>query len=159
MNLTAFNDWLSSTGFSQAIQTTSWSIPVIQTIHILALSLLVTAALILALRISGAGLRAEPLPQVAARFGRLIWWLLALLLVSGALLIIAEPHRTITNPVFYAKMIMLAAVSVLTLGLSAAARRNPAGPSALLRVAAAASMLLWVGIIFAGRFIAYYESY
>lgn len=154
-----FSDWLAATAVSQAIQLTMWAIPAIQTVHILALSLVATAALILALRMCGLGLAAEPLPRVAARFTRVIWSLLVVLLFTGVLLIVAEPHRTVANPVFYAKMIMLALAVAVTWGLSATARRDPAAPTALHRAAAVASMLLWLGIIFAGRFIAYYESY
>jgi high-affinity K+ transport system ATPase subunit B len=71
---------------------------------------------------------------------------------------VAEPGRTITNPVFYAKMVMLAVVVVITLWLSAVARRQFERPSGIHMVMAAVSMVLWIGIIFAGRFIAYIES-
>ncbi len=158
VDLHQLSDWLSSTALSQTIQTTSWAIPGIQTVHILALALVSAAALLLALRVAGRGLIAEPLPQLATRFTRLIWLLLLVLLASGSLLILAEPGRTITNPVFYAKMIMLAAVCLLTLWLSAGAKRAGRG-SALLIAVAMLTLLLWIGIIFAGRFIAYYESY
>lgn len=159
MNLHQFSDWLSSTAFSQLIQTTTWSIPAIQTVHILALALLFTAALLLSLRIAGRGLSAEPLAQLTARFSRMIWLLLLVLLVSGSLLIIAEPGRTITNPVFYLKMVQLAVVVLITAWLAAVSRREGFRPGGLHIAAGVLAMLLWTGIIFAGRFIAYYESY
>jgi cytochrome bd-type quinol oxidase subunit 2 len=153
-----FSDWLSSTAISQRIQLTSWAIPGIQTVHIICLALLFACALALSLRIAGRGLASEPLHLLAARFTRAIWILLVLLLISGSLLITAEPGRTITNPVFYAKMIMLALVIVVTLWLSAVAKRQTERPSGLHVFTAAVSMLLWIGIMFAGRFIAYVES-
>ncbi len=158
MDLHQFSGWLSATPFSIAIQSKSWAIPTIQTVHIVGLALVLTAALILALRFMGFGLTAEPLPQLARRYTRLIWLLLLVLLLSGALLITAEPGRTITNPVFYAKMIMLAVAILATLWLAGAARRHGEKPLGLHKVVAAISLLLWVGIIFAGRFIAYFES-
>ena len=88
-----------------------------------------------------------------------MWYLLLILLVTGLLLIIAEPGRTITNPVFYAKMTMLALAICITLWLSRVSRRELVSPSGIHVAAAALGMLLWVGIIFAGRFIAYVESY
>lgn len=159
MDLLQFSDWLSSTGFSQAIQTNMWAIPAIQTVHILALSLLFAAALLVALRFAGRGLATEPLHQLVARFGRAIWWMLAVLAATGLLLIIAEPHRTLVNAVFYAKMIMLLVVSLLTLWLAAVARQQHARVSGLHRAAAALTVLLWMGIMIAGRFIAYYETF
>lgn len=158
MDLHQFSAWLSATPFSLLIQGTTWAIPAIQTVHILCLALVLTAALILALRFMGFGLSAEPLPQLAGRYTRMIWLLLVVLLASGSLLIVAEPGRTITNPVFYAKMIMLAVAIMATLWLGAAARRHGERPLGLHKFVAAFSLVLWVGIIFAGRFIAYFES-
>lgn len=159
VDLHQFSDWLASTPFSIAIQSKTWAIPAIQTVHILGLALVITAALVLALRYAGAGLTAEALPQVARRFSRLIWWLLLVVAVSGTLLIVAEPGRTITNPVFYTKMILLAVAILITLWLAASARRVDEHPGPLHKAGAAVSMLLWVAIIFCGRFIAYIESY
>ena len=159
MTLHAFSDWLSSTPFSQTIQVTSWAIPGIQTVHLLGIAALFSSALVVSLRIAGLGLASEPLPAVAHRFIRAIWLLLLVLLASGALLIVAEPGRTIPNPVFYAKMIMLAVVICITLWLSRVSSRELQRPSGIHVAAAAFSMLLWIGIIFAGRFIAYVESY
>lgn len=158
MNIHDFSDMLSGTALSQAIQITTWAIPAIQTVHILALSTLFGCALLLALRFMGRGLASEPLQGLSGRITPLIWKLLGLLLLSGALLIIAEPGRTITNPAFYLKMTMLLVACALTLWLSGAARRGLTHPSGLQVAAAASTMLLWSGIIIAGRFIAYVES-
>jgi FtsH-binding integral membrane protein len=95
---------------------------------------------------------------MAARSARRIWWLLLILLATGALLITAEPGRTISNPAFYAKMIMLAVVIVLTLWLAASARRVEK-PTGLQLTVAVVALLLWMGIIFCGRFIAYVEHF
>jgi hypothetical protein len=159
LDLNHFSEWLSSTSFSQLIQTTTWLIPGIQTVHIISLALLFTCALIFSLRIAGRGLASEPLPLLAARFTRAIWYLLVLLLATGLLLIIAEPGRTITNPVFYTKMVLLVAAISATLWLSAVARRQFERPSGIHVLVAVVGMLLWIGIIFAGRLIAYVEAY
>jgi hypothetical protein len=159
VNLQAFSDWLSATAFSQKIQVTSWAIPGIQTVHLLAIAGLFAAALVVALRIGGRGLASEPLPVLARRYIGAIWWLLLVLFVSGSLLIVAEPGRTITNQVFYLKMIMVALSVVITLWLGSVARRELERPSPVHVVAAAFTMVLWTGVIFAGRFIAYVESY
>jgi cytochrome bd-type quinol oxidase subunit 2 len=158
VDLHAFSEWLSATAFSQAIQIRSWAIPSIQTVHILCLAALFACALTLSVRIAGRGLITEPLHSVSARFTRAIWIFLALLLLTGTLLITAEPGRTITNPAFYAKMIMLALVVIITLWLAAVARRQFESPSGLHVLGAIVAMLLWIGIIFAGRYIAYIES-
>lgn len=155
----SFSVRLSETALSQAIQVNSWAIPAIQTVHIIALATLLGCALVLALRFMGRGLAAEPLQRISSRFTPLIWKLLLVLLLSGALLIIAEPGRTLTNPVFFAKMAMLVVVCGLTLWMSGVARRDTGRLSPLHMVVACCTLLLWSGIIVAGRFIAYVESF
>lgn len=159
MDLNQFSDWLANTAFSQSIQVTSWAIPGIQTVHILALATLFAAALMFSLRIAGRGLATEPLQTQAPRFARTIWLVLAVLLLTGTLLIVAEPGRTLSNPAFYAKMILLAIAIGITLWLTRVARREFSSPAGIHVAAAALAMLLWVAIIFCGRFIAYVESF
>jgi hypothetical protein len=156
MSLIAFSRWLEATPLSQVIQTTSWAIPGIQVVHILCLATLFALALSLSLRVAGRGLVMEPARSLAGRFVPVMWICLALLLVSGSLLIIAEPSRTITNRVFYIKMSLLVIAIALTLWLQAVARREPERPTRLHVAVAALSMLIWTGIIVAGRYIAYY---
>jgi hypothetical protein len=155
MNIITFSDWLSSTALSQMIQTTSWAIPGIQVVHIICLATLFALALNLALRIAGRGLAAEPLASLAGRFVPAMWICLGLLLLSGALLIIAEPGRSIRNPVFYTKMTLLVVAVALTLWLASVARRRAEKPTSLHVAVAAVSMLIWACIIVAGRYIAY----
>ena len=155
MNMHAFVNWLTATSLSQTIQTTSWAIPGIQVVHILCLATLFALALNLALRVAGRGFAVEPLASLAGRFVPAIWICLVVLFLSGALLIIAEPFRTITNPVFYLKMSLLIVAIALTLWLAAVARRQYENPTRLHVAAAALSMLVWAGIIVCGRYIAY----
>jgi hypothetical protein len=159
MKITAISDWLMSTTLSQIIQTTSWAIPSIQIVHIVCLATLFALALNLSLRIAGRGLAAEPLASLAGRFVPAMWICLALLLVSGSLLIVAEPFRTITNPVFYLKMSLLVVAIALTVWLASVARRKIAKPTTLHVAGATLCMLVWAGIIVAGRYIAYAEHY
>ena len=156
MNVLALSRWLESTALSQVIQTTSWAIPGVQVVHILCLATLFALALNLSLRVAGRGLVVESLRSLAGRFVPAMWICLGLLLVSGSLLIIAEPSRTITNRVFYIKMSLLVVAITLTLWLAAVARRELEKPTHLHVAVAVLCMLVWTGIIIAGRYIAYY---
>jgi len=159
VKLAAINDWLMSTSLSQLIQTTSWAIPGIQVVHIVCLATLFALALNVSLRVAGRGLAAEPLASLAGRFVPAIWICLAVLLLSGVLLIVAEPFRTITNPVFYLKMSLLIVAIALTLWLSSVARRQVGKPTPFHIALATVSILIWAGIIVAGRYIAYADHY
>ena len=156
VSLLRFSNWLSKTPVSLLIQSTHGAIASIQIVHILCLATLTALALSLSLRIAGRGLALEPLPSLAGRFVPAVWICLALLALSGALLIIAEPHRTVRNSVFYLKMALLVVAIALTLWFAAVARRGEEQPTKLRVAAAALYMLIWAGIIVAGRLIAYH---
>jgi hypothetical protein len=158
MTLIEFSEWLSQTQVSQLIQVTSWAIPGLQTVHILALAVLFAAALVVALRVFGLGLRSEALTDVATRFSPPLWKALVVLAVSGALLISAEPGRTLGNPAFNLKMLCLVAVIVVTLLLRSQLRAGRAVGAAQYALAIL-SVGLWATIMVAGRLIAYTEAY
>jgi len=129
--LDRFCSWLEQTPLSQAIQGAGWVVPAVQTIHILAIAAVVSSALMLALRLD-------------ARFRPVIWWALPVLLATGLVMIVGEPVRSLENPVFQLKMALLVCAIVVSL----LPYKN--------RPAAVASLSLWIGIVFAGRWIAYW---
>ena len=163
-SLDGFCNWLGATSTSQTLQTVGWIIPAVQTVHILAVAAVVSSALILDLRLLGLRGIDQPLAAVARRFLPFIWWPLPVLLVSGALLITAEPARSLENPVFILKMGLLLAAASVTLACQLPLRRNPGfwdlsvARKRTVRLIAVASMPLWVAVIFAGRWIAYVQG-
>ena len=153
--------WLAATPLSHTIQNAGWVIPTLQTIHILSVAVLFSSAVLVDLRLWRALQRDVPLADVARRFLPTIWPVLLILLITGSLLIVAEPQRSLLNTSFYIKMTLLAFAVLLTAGLQWSLRAAPefwdkdrwrriAG-----RFAATVSILVWCGILFAGRWIAY----
>jgi hypothetical protein len=162
--LSDFCKWLAATPLSNTIQTTGWIIPALQTIHILGVAVLFSSAILVDLRIWRLLQRDVPLPDVARRFLPAIWLVVPVLLITGILLIIGEPRRSLLNSTFYLKMALLAFALVLTAGLQWSLSRAPEswdrnrGRRTAGRVAASVSILLWCGILFAGRWIAYTQA-
>ena len=161
--LSDISKWLAATSLSHAIQTAGWIIPALQTIHILCVAVLFSAAVLVDLRIWRLLLRELPLRDVGRRFLPLIWPVVLILLVTGALLIVGEPRRSLLNTTFYIKMALLAVALVLT-GLLQWSLASPGfwdqdnAHRVAGRLAATASLLAWCGVIFAGRFIAYTQA-
>jgi hypothetical protein len=155
--LDAFCSWLEQTAPAQALQSTEWAIPLVQTVHILAIGLLMSSMLMFNLRLLGLAFTDQPLPRVAARFVPVIWWMLPVLLVSGALMITAEPARSLENTAFQVKMLLLIMAVSLTLIAQSRVDTNSWGESGKVRRTglALASLVIWVCIVFAGRWIAY----
>jgi hypothetical protein len=158
--LVYFCSWLQQSPFSQVLQNVEWIVPAVQTVHILCIGAVISAALALALRQFGLLAADQPLTRVAAQFLRVIWLALPVLLVTGSLLIAAEPRRSLASPAFQLKMALLVCVaSLLLLYQSRIARlaRSSTGAATFRpgKVITVVALLLWVGIIFAGRWIAY----
>jgi hypothetical protein len=160
----AFCDWLAATPLSMQIKTVGWVIPAVQTIHILSISIVMSAAAMVDLHVLGVLLRRQPLAAVAYRFLPWIWRTLIVLFLSGSTLIIGEPGRSLRNPAFILKMSMLVSVMILTLLFQRGLRRddrfweNSPGRRIGSRLIAGVSLACWVGIVFAGRWIAYIDA-
>jgi hypothetical protein len=159
--LTDFSRWLAATPLSHTIQTAGWIIPTLQTIHILGVAVLFSSAILVDLRVLRLLQRDVPLLEVARRFLPVIWPVVMILLFTGSLLIIGEPRRSLLNSTFYLKMALLVVAVLLTAGLqwSFAAGRD-SGRARLIagQVVATASILVWCGVLFAGRWIAYTQA-
>jgi hypothetical protein len=134
--------------------------PTILALHAIGMGLLVGTNAAMDCRILGLarGVSLSSLERLTPtmRFG---FWLNA---VSGVFLFLAYPTKALTNPVFYLKLLLIA------LGLFntwlvrkriSGAINTAAAASVNLRLLAIASLILWVGAIFSGRFLAYTYNY
>jgi hypothetical protein len=160
-SLAAFCSWLELTAPSRVLQSIEWIVPAVQTLHILGIAALMGATLFLNLRLLGLTDRDVSVARVSARFLPVVWGALAVLLLTGLVMIAAEPARALLNPVFALKMLLLLAALAVTLVTMGVIHRAPDGwPSSparrrLARVSAVVSSGLWVAILCAGRWIAY----
>ena len=162
--MSEFSKWLAATPLSHIIQTTKWVIPALQTIHILSVAVVFSSAVLVDLRLWRLLNRDVPLPEMARRFLPTIWPVLLVLLITGSLLIIGEPKRSLLNSAFYLKMALLAVAIVLTAWLQWSLSSSPnfwdkdRGRRMAGQLAATLSILVWCGILFAGRWIAYTQA-
>jgi hypothetical protein len=150
-------DWLYNSAPSQFIQNTPVIIPSVQAVHILAVSVVIGSSLVLCLRQFGVIATEQTGVLVARRFVPWIWGALALLVVTGATLVVGEPERVLANPVFWIKMTLLATEVAVSLRLGKLLARAE-DDQALRRARpwGAIALLLWAAIITAGRWIAYF---
>ena len=159
--LKGFSDWLAASPASLGLQGLSWIVPTVQTLHILAIAAVLTSASMINLRLVGVGARAQSLAAVSARFAPWVWYAVAVLALSGSILILIEPARPLTNPIFFLKLTLIAGVALLMLAISRPLRRDALYWERSVRrravgwSVAALSWILWLGVICAGRWIAY----
>ncbi|BAK65659.1 conserved hypothetical membrane protein [Sphingobium sp. SYK-6] len=150
-------DWLNGLPLQAAIRETSWALPLIQTVHILAVAIVLTASLIIALRGIGLVGRDWSLARWQARFGTSAALALWTLLGTGLLMILAEPERELLNWLFRAKMLLVIVTLILAHALARALRATrtdrQAGPG--VRLLAVVVFAAWIAVAMAGRWIAY----
>lgn len=152
---------LGQSPLSLAMATSPWVVPTMQAIHIVSITVIFTSVLVTALRVLGLAWTGVSLRGTVERFAPWAWIALAVLAVTGSVLILAEPVREIMAISFWLKMCLIAAVIVISVRFlrlvrsseAYAAEVGPADPS--LRRTAILTIAIMVAIIFMGRFIAY----
>ncbi len=153
--------WLEQTAVGKSIRESLWLFPIIETVHIFGIILLVGATSILDLRLMGLTFRDESVSKLAGRF---IPWALAgfvIQITPGLLLFASEATKMYGNLGFEIKMLLIVVAGINALIFHSVAYQSvgkwdndPVAPLAA-RAAGLISILLWFGIVAAGRWIAY----
>ncbi|MBF9033191.1 hypothetical protein HKCCE2091_02985 [Rhodobacterales bacterium HKCCE2091] len=157
----AFAEWIATTGLSRSLAGTGWAVPTLQTIHILAISVLFSAVVMIDLRILGWTGKGQTIGQTLKRFAPWFWGAIVVLACTGALMIVTEPVRELMALSFWIKMVLLAGGIAIAISLHRHVRGNALlydgeeTSPATVRKWAWAVLAVWVAIIFMGRFIAY----
>lgn len=161
MTVLRFFEWLENTPGSVGIRESIWTYPIIETTHVLSLCLFLGMIVMLDLRLVGVIFRRVPVSQVA---GRLLPWAFAgfvVSVISGVLLFYSSPVRASQNIFFRIKLVMLilAGLNALIFHMTTYRRvaewdLDPVAPFKA-RAAGVFSLLMWAGVVVAGRMIAY----
>ncbi len=160
MSLAKFSEWLYNTPISQSVQNHAWVIPTVQSIHIVAIAMLMGSAIVLDLKLAGFVARSESAALVFRRYMPWLWAGLAILLLTGLVMILGEPARELENWIFWTKMGLVLIAFFLTLIMRIPMLRDDLGGqsriwSALVKPLGLLAIAIWVLIIFCGRWIAY----
>ena len=153
--------YLQSTTLSVGIRESTWTYPVIESVHVLSLTLFMGLLLLWDLRLLGVTFRGFAVSRIWARLFPWIGAGAALMVVSGVLLFWSDPVRFYGNVFFRLKFIglLLALLNALAFHFGIE-RRLPDWDTALVppraaKFAGGASLVLWTLIVVAGRFVAY----
>ena len=146
--------WLDQTPPSVALKDSALLIPLIQSVHILAVALVVSSVVLLTLRAWDLGGRGWPLERWSTPLLARVGWAVGLLAVTGALLILAEPTRELPNRAFQAKIILLLPTLALVFWLRSRLGGRRGAP-ATARLGTAAFLGLAIALVGLGRWIAY----
>jgi len=145
-------DLLARLPLAVAIRESVWAFPLLEIVHISAFAAMFGAVLAVELRVFGLR-RTLPLEELGRLGAAIGVGAFAVIVASGSLLFLSDAAGYIGNRAFVIKLglITVAAINMLVFHVRGALAR----PDAIARAQAALSLLLWLGVIAAGRMIAY----
>jgi uncharacterized membrane protein SirB2 len=129
--------------------------PIVQTVHLLGIAVIMSSVVLLDLRVLGLALPSQDVQELTRRVMPFVWWTLPVMLLSGLPFVVARPQRYFTNPVFGLKFALLLPAIALAALLHFHGIRKPDNRGT--KLIAALSLLLWIGVVLAGRWIAYVD--
>ena len=157
MSLLEFCQWLQFSPPLVAMRSSPWLFPVIATIHLMGLSVLGGAVLLVDLRLLGLGLRRQPVAQLARDAERWLFRSLLVMVATGIPLFMCFATKYYYLTFFWVKMASL----ILVVAFTVSVRRkvvmaderlmNPAWG----RVVALVSLSLWTTVALGGRYIGF----
>jgi hypothetical protein len=161
MSLDQLLQWLHDTPFSVTMRESLWGEPIVETIHVLTLTVFLGFVVLLDLRLLDLALRRSRVSEVFEQINPVLFGGFAVMLVTGALLFSGDPPAFYSTIFFKLKMIMLlcACLNVVFFNVTLGRRlpewdRLPRTPRAV-KLTGLLSLVLWVLIVAAGRGIAY----
>jgi hypothetical protein len=143
---------IEGSALADAIGRSVWAYPALEIVHIASFGTLIGSLLLLELRVFGVARTIDvlPLAKLAVRTALVAF---ACAAGSGLLLFASNATEFGVHPAFRVKLVLIAiaGVNALVFHLRDSVRRH----DGIARVQAAASLVLWLLVLSAGRLIAY----
>lgn len=165
MSLAAFADFFYQSALSEWIRGSLKALPVIESIHVMAVATVFGTILLVDLRLMGLADTARPFTRLFRETLRFTWMAFVVAAVTGALLFMPNARTYVVNTAFWLKIgsLVLAGVNMgvfeVTTMRSVAAWDAAGQVPANARVAGALSILLWTAVIVFGRLIGFTKGY
>ena len=161
MSLLEICQWIESTPSSIALRESIWVFPILETTHVLGLAFSVGTVCWFDLRLTGVALRRY---SVSEAFDYVRPWMLAgfaVMMITGAILFWTHAVQAYGSGYFRVKLVLLVLAGANIAAFHTTVDRHRVDwdhlpvPPLRARVAGAASLVLWFGIVTVGRLMAY----
>jgi Family of unknown function (DUF6644) len=147
--------YLDTSWLAEVVRASTWLFALMEVVHLIGITLLLGTLSVLDLRLMGLGLKKQSLSEVAT--DTYPWTLGALILAvaSGLILFVSEAARLYDSPPFALKisLFVIAVIFTYTFQLRMTKASNV---TIVSRLGGILSLILWFGVGFAGRAIAFY---
>jgi hypothetical protein len=152
--------WLEQTALGTAVRESSYLFPAFETVHVLAMAIVVGSIMMVDVRLLNLGWRDRPVPQMLSEV--LPWTVGAFLLaaVSGGVLFTSNAVGYMSNGLFLAKGVLLLIIGVNILAihggpLRRAAEWAPDYVPAAAKLSGAVSLVGWSIVVVLGRWVGF----
>jgi hypothetical protein len=157
-----FGTWLQSLSLFTAVRESELAYPAFLSTHLACIALFGGLILVGNLRLLGLVLRERSIDEVMTAFRPWKQGGFVLMISMGILLAGSKASEYVTNPYFLIKLLLLALIAVHGLAFRRSVYRNPAlattpVTTSRAKVAGVLSIVLWLGVISMGRWIAYFD--
>jgi hypothetical protein len=155
---------IEATGIAEWMRLSLKAMPIVESIHVLAAATVFGTIFIVDLRLLGIPGVARPFTRVSGEMLRLTWIAFALAVVTGALMFAPNASTYFVNTPFRFKMLALLAAGLNMIVFQLVTYRGVGAwdermPPRAARLAGVLSILLWVTVIFLGRWIGFTKGY
>lgn len=150
----SFFAWCEATSIGLWLKQAMWGFATIETVHIMALAVLLGTMVVVDLRLLGLGLKQMPVAELSARLAPWFWVSLAMMVLSGGCLFLGEAVHLATSVPFAYKMLFLLIAILVHITIHRRAITGGGGQH-IAKLAAYVSLACWLGIALAGRAIAF----
>jgi hypothetical protein len=159
MTLAAIGRSIQDVGMFTAIRESVYVYPIVLSTHLACIAVFGGLILVTNLRLLGWMLTDVPVEPLMESLRPWKQGGFIVMVTCGALLGASKAEEYLTNPFFLTKMALLAGVGLHGIYFGAKVYRREQGPipPSAARTAAVASLILWVGVVSMGRWIAYYD--
>jgi len=161
MTILSFCEWLQALPWASGIKASSWKFPVLESVHSLAISVMIWPAALVDLRLLGLAMRRRTVSAVTQQFLPWVWVGFTVMVLSGVPLFAAEAVKCYKSPFFPVKLALIATAGVnalvfhKTVGSNMVSWDEAAHTPWRARFAGACSLAVWIGVIAMGRGLAY----
>jgi len=160
MNITQFLDVVQSTGLAERIRNSLYLFPLIESSHVIGLTMVFGTTAVMDMRLLGLASTHRSFRKVARDVVPWTWAAFGLTLITGLLMFITNATVYFHNTQFRLKMlaIALAGINMLVFeftGGRTSDKWDDGKPPVSAKLAGVLSLLLWISVVFFGRWIGF----
>jgi hypothetical protein len=154
---------VEQTSLAGWVRQDNFAFPMLEAVHVASVMLVVGSIFMMDLRLLGWSSPRLPVTQISREALPWTWAAFVVAVVSGSMLMTGQAGAYAANAQFQMKMALLAAAGLNMLVFHGFAWRQVArwdlgSPPPAARLAGAASLALWIGVVVAGRWVGWTVS-